>query len=95
LAEKQELEKFQICGVLYKDSYFFDFLFSNGLKTNSGCVAPMKEHLINPAGAHIRKIEIHYYIDASLGDKLNGLRLLDKDGKKLLECGTFRETGST
>jgi hypothetical protein len=48
----------------------------------------MTEHLINPAEAHIRKIDIHTFISGGL-NKLEGLRFFDKDGKKLLECGEF------
>jgi hypothetical protein len=88
LAEKQELEKFQICGVNYKQNFCFDFLFSNGLKTISGCAPPMTEHQINPAGAHIRKIEIHYFVRGKTYE-LEGLRFFDKDDNTLLECGDF------
>ena len=36
LGEKDELETFQICGVLYKANFSFDFLYSNGLKPIQG-----------------------------------------------------------
>ncbi len=42
----REISKFRITGVLHKDNWYF-FVFSNGLKTNSGCAPPMTEHLIN------------------------------------------------
>jgi hypothetical protein len=77
------MKQFQITGVLYKDNYIFDFLFSYGLKTNSGCAEPMTEHLINPAGAHIRSIDIHYYITGGV-NRLEGLRFKDKDASTLL-----------
>ena len=64
LDEKDELETFQICGVLNNGCYF-DFIYSKGLKTSSGCKGPMTEYLINPAGAHIRKIEIHYFFNGN------------------------------
>ncbi len=82
-----DIGKFQITGVLYKDSLYFDFLFNNGLKTNSGFAGPMTEHLIKPAGAIIRSIGIKYFIPS--GNWLNGLRFKDKDANTLLECGHF------
>ena len=54
----------------------------------------MTEHLINPAGAHIRKIEIHYYIEDGYGHRLEGLRLFDKDNNTLLDCGEWRAPSS-
>ena len=55
----------------------------------------MTEHNINPAGAHIRKIETHNYVSGGL-NKLEGLRFFDKDGNKLLEVGRdFASTSST
>ena len=81
--------------MLYKDDYQFDFIFNNGLRSNSGCAPPMIEHNINPAGAHIRKIETHNYVSGGL-NKLEGLRFFDKDGKKLLELGRdFAKTNNT
>ena len=56
----EEIKQFTITGVLESYSYSFDFFFRNGLKTNSGCAAPMTEHLIKPAGAIIRSIDIQY-----------------------------------
>ena len=53
----------------------------------------MVEHLIKPAGAHIRKIEIHYYIRDGL-NWLEGLRFLDKDNTQLLQCGEFSNPDS-
>ncbi len=85
--------KFQIEGVLYKDGYCFDFLFNNGLKTNSGCAPPMTEHLIKPAEAIIRSIDIHYYFNYGI-NSLDGLRFKDKDGNTLLECGVFSAPSS-
>ena len=58
----EEIKQFQITGVLYKNHCCFDFLFKNGLKTNSGCWPPIKEYLIKPAGAIIRSINICYWI---------------------------------
>ena len=55
----------------------------------------MTEHNINPAGAHIRKIETHNYVTGGL-NKLEGLRFFDKGGNKLLELGRdFASTSST
>jgi hypothetical protein len=88
--ESEDLEKFQICGVLYQNDQKIDFIFSNGFKTNSGMGQPTKEILIKPTGALIRKIEIQYYIDENYGgDLLFGLRFLDKDSYTLLECGNW------
>ena len=87
MAKKEELETFQICGVLYKNRFKFDFIFTNGLKAYAVC-AQMTENLINPAGAQIRKIETHNYLVGGM-NKLEGLRFLDKDGNTLLECGEF------
>ena len=52
----------------------------------------MKEHLIKPAGAIIRSIDICYWISYN-GDTnlLFGLRFKDKDANTLLECGDFEE----
>jgi hypothetical protein len=55
----------------------------------------MTEHKINPAGAHIRKIETHNYVSAGGLNKLEGLRFFDKDGNKLLECGKFSNPSSS
>ena len=57
----EKISEFTITGVIKKDGYYkFDFLFKNGLKTNSGCAPPMTEHLIKPVGAIIRSIDIQY-----------------------------------
>ncbi len=55
----------------------------------------MKEHLIKPAGAIIRSIDIHYYIHTGVGNHLRGLRFKDKDANTLLECGLFLAPNST
>ena len=48
----------------------------------------MKEHLIKPAGAIIRSIDICYYIYDDT-NRLIGLRFKDKDANTLLQCGDF------
>ena len=48
----------------------------------------MTEHLIKPAGAIIRSIEIQYCIWEDL-NWLRGLRFKDKDANTLLDCGEF------
>ena len=58
------------------------------MKTNSGFAPPMTEHLIKPAGAIIRSIDICYYITSGF-NVLYGLRFKDKDANTLLECGIF------
>ncbi len=55
----------------------------------------MTEHLIKPAGAIIRSIDIQYYIISSYGNLLCGLRFKDKDGNTLLQCGNFNAPNST
>ena len=87
----EDIKQFQIEGVLYKNSSCFDFLFKNGLKTNSGCAPPMTEHLIKPAGAVIRSIDIQYWIFGGR-NLLYGLRFKDKDANTLLQCGKFYAT---
>ena len=53
----------------------------------------MTEHLIKPAGAIIRSIDIQYFID--IGTKgLLGLRFKDKDAITLLQCGEFDQPSS-
>jgi hypothetical protein len=49
----------------------------------------MAEHLIEPAGAIIRSIDIQYYIDSDECNRLIGLRFKDKDANTLLLCGEF------
>ncbi len=44
----------------------------------------MTEHLIKPAGAVVRIIEIQYYINKDGSNGLLGFRLEDKDAKTLL-----------
>ena len=48
----------------------------------------MKEHLIKPAGAIIRSIDIQYGIYDGC-NWLFGLRFKDKDANTLLQCGYF------
>ena len=55
----------------------------------------MKEHLIKPAGAIIRSIDIHYCIRIDGTNWLFGLRFKDKDANTLLECGVFCPPDST
>ncbi len=55
----------------------------------------MTEHLIKPAGAIIRSIDIQYYIHGSYGNLLGGLRFKDKDANTLLECGYFQAPNSS
>ncbi len=56
----KEKETFQLRGVLKANEYSrFDFVYSNGLQSNSGCKEPMTEHLIKPD--HISRIDISYY----------------------------------
>ena len=59
------------------------------MKTNSGFAPPMTEHLIKPAGAIIRSIDIQYLI-YGYGNQLCGLRFKDKDANTLLQCGVLR-----
>lgn len=79
---------FQICGVLYKDKIYFDFIFSNDYKTSSGYKSQMTEHLISNSEAMIRRIDIYYHIWQG-GNMLLGLIFKDKDDKTLLQCGYF------
>jgi hypothetical protein len=52
----------------------------------------MTEHLIKPAGAVIRSIDILYFIFRDGINLLEGLRFKDKDANTLLQCGLFCET---
>ncbi len=54
----------------------------------------MTEHLIKPAGAIIRSIDIQYLINGDYGNLLYGLRFKDKDANTLLECGGFHAPDS-
>ena len=54
----------------------------------------MTEHLIKPAGAIIRSIDIQYCFNGD-GNLLCGLRFKDKDANTLLECGDFRALDSS
>ncbi len=76
--------------MLYQNDQKIDFIFSNGLRTDSGMGEPSREILLNPTGARISQVDIQYYIDDNYGgDLLFGLRFLDKDGYVLLECGNW------
>ena len=55
----------------------------------------MTEHLIKPAGAIIRSIDIQYNINGNYGNLLGGLRFKDKDANTLLECGVFSPPSSS
>ncbi len=54
----------------------------------------MTEHLIKPAGAIIRSIDICYFTSSGI-NSLDGLRFKDKDGNTLLECGVFSPPSSS
>ncbi len=82
----KDLETFQLSGILYKGHYMFDFLYSNGLQSNSGCEGPMTEHLIKPD--QIRMIYMHHF-DGKYNNCLAGLLLLDKDSNILAHCGEW------
>ena len=49
----------------------------------------MTEHLIKPAGAIIRSIDICYYASSDGLNLLDGLRFKDKDANTLLQCGAL------
>ncbi len=89
----KELETFQLRAVRNNEDYAcFEFIYSNGLQSNSGSDKAMKEHLIKPE--HISRIDIHYYTGGGTNE-LMALRLCDKDNNTILECGMWKANYTT